>query len=275
MAVRIIYDSWGQMCNRLWEYLDQVAWAKQNKSKVLSLFWDSSLVYFNNLRDAPYIQFPFYINCIQNTRLGHFYYLFLIKLLHNKYVQSVFASTFFKRIGFVSGTKILYSHDNYPTMWKDIRILFSPNKDIIERIDCFFYGLRQSSNSVIIGVHIRRGDYRTFCGARFFYSDEEIDDFMLQLCNLFGNDTLFFISSNEAISDLFYKKYHIIDSNNSNPVEDMYCLSKCDFILGPYSSFSSWASFYNNVPYCRMRRGLKIKKEDFSPVEYFIPTPME
>ena len=273
--MKILYNSWGQMCNCLWEYLDQVAWAKINNSKIVSLFWDSSLADFDTLRKSPYISFPLYIARIQNTQIGQLYYSVLVKMLHNKYVQSVFSSNMFKLMGFVAGADILYSDNYYPLIWKDIRDLFVPNMDVTERIDVLFENLRRDSNSKIVGVHIRRGDYRTFCEGRFYYSDTEIDVFMSQICDIFGNETRFFISSNEAISDLFCKKYHIVDCCNSKPVEDMYCLSKCDYIIGPYSSFSSWASFYNNVPYCRMKRGFKIKIDNFTPVKSFIPTPLE
>ena len=261
------------MCNRLWEYLDQVAWAKQTNSRVFSLFWDPSLIYFDSLRHSSYIKFPFYLECIQNTSIGRVYYNILVKLLHNGPVQAMFSSTFFKRMGFISGDEALFSHEYFPMEWNNIRHLFIPNLEVTNRIDELFEKLHRGTNSKIVGVHMRRGDFRTYCGGRFFYSDAEIDDFMSQLCELFGNDTRFFISSNEAISDVFYKKYHVIECSNSKPVEDLYSLSKCDYILGPYSSFSSWASFYNNVPYCRMRRGLKIRIEDFSPVEYFISNP--
>jgi hypothetical protein len=32
------------------------------------------------------------------------------------------------------------------------------------------------------------------------------------------------------------------------PVEDLYALARCDYVLGPISSFSQWASFYGQKP---------------------------
>jgi hypothetical protein len=32
------------------------------------------------------------------------------------------------------------------------------------------------------------------------------------------------------------------------PVADLYTLAKCDYILGPVSTFSQWASFYGAKP---------------------------
>jgi hypothetical protein len=37
------------------------------------------------------------------------------------------------------------------------------------------------------------------------------------------------------------------------PMGDLYALAKCDYILGPLSSFSQWASFYGNKPLYQFR----------------------
>src|SRR5256885_16731419 len=34
----------------------------------------------------------------------------------------------------------------------------------------------------------------------------------------------------------------------ANPVTDLCALSKCDFIAGPPSTFTQWASFWGDVP---------------------------
>jgi hypothetical protein len=36
-------------------------------------------------------------------------------------------------------------------------------------------------------------------------------------------------------------------------VVDMYSLAACDYIVGPPSTFSQWASFYGSVPLCIVR----------------------
>lgn len=35
-------------------------------------------------------------------------------------------------------------------------------------------------------------------------------------------------------------------------VEDLYALAGCDFLLGPPSTFTIWASFYGTVPLCHV-----------------------
>jgi hypothetical protein len=48
-------------------------------------------------------------------------------------------------------------------------------------------------------------------------------------------------------------------------VEDLYLLSKCDYIMGPPSTFSGWASFYGNVPLYMLKEiDTKISDEIFN-----------
>ena len=37
------------------------------------------------------------------------------------------------------------------------------------------------------------------------------------------------------------------------PVEDLYALAACDYVLGPVSSFTQWASFYGSKPLLHLR----------------------
>jgi hypothetical protein len=37
-------------------------------------------------------------------------------------------------------------------------------------------------------------------------------------------------------------------------VEDLYALAACDYVLGPPSSYSMWASFYGQVPLLHIER---------------------
>jgi hypothetical protein len=35
-------------------------------------------------------------------------------------------------------------------------------------------------------------------------------------------------------------------------VQDMYALARCDYLLGPPSTFTIWSSFYGRVPLCHV-----------------------
>lgn len=114
-------------------------------------------------------------------------------------------------------------------------------------IDDEFNSLKQEKNT-IIGVHIRHSDYKYWLGGRYYY-DYEIYMKCLLSVEKQINNCIFVIFSDEDIPTNIYKydlKLYI--PKNSSEIFDLIFLSKCDYIIGPPSTFSGWASFYGNVP---------------------------
>ena len=64
----------------------------------------------------------------------------------------------------------------------------------------------------------------------------------------FANDVNFFIASEEPKKD--FANQPNITVNCGSPALNLYMLSRCDCIIGPPSTFMTWASFYNDVPVC-------------------------
>jgi hypothetical protein len=86
---------------------------------------------------------------------------------------------------------------------------------------------------------------------------------MLRLKQLYSDKRVsFFISSNvEFPVDSFVGcKCYRFEKENSADILDLYTLSLCDRILGPWSSYSRWASFIGEVPLCY----IKNKEQDFT-----------
>ena len=109
------------------------------------------------------------------------------------------------------------------------------------------------TSDLVIGVHIRRGDYATWNDGRFFYELEDYHQFMLRIQDLYKSQRVsFFISSNEDFSlDVFQDcDCRRFDKEPSGAILDLYTLSMCDRIIGPFSCYSRWASFIGEVPLC-------------------------
>lgn len=62
---------------------------------------------------------------------------------------------------------------------------------------------------------------------------------------------IFLIFSNKTIEKKDFKKYNF-DICSGNFIEDQLCLAACDYIMGPPSTYSMWASFYGKVPLYRI-----------------------
>ena len=107
----------------------------------------------------------------------------------------------------------------------------------------------KQSGKKVIGVHIRRGDYIGWKGGIYYFSDEMYVRQVNRLCGLLvgqGRDFEVVVFSNEehAISEQI--DCHV--SRNEWYV-DHYLMSCCDYILGPPSTFSMWASFIGKAKY--------------------------
>ena len=133
--------------------------------------------------------------------------------------------------------------------------------------------LKQVSD-IVVGVHIRRGDYATWNDGRFFYELEDYHQFMLNVKELYKDRKVsFFISSNENFSLDIFNGCHCcrFGQEPSGAILDLYTLSLCDRIIGPFSSYSRWASFIGEIPLCFLEvKNQQFSESDFSKiVDYF------
>ena len=131
-----------------------------------------------------------------------------------------------------------------------LRHFFTPVDSFRQQVITLINDIRKEAD-IVIGVHIRRGDYSTFKGGKYLYSDEVYADKMLQLHNQYTgqNKTIaFFICSNETINKTEFPATLNLITGKRHFIIDLYGLALCDGIIGPPSSFSSWASFYGKVP---------------------------
>ena len=128
-----------------------------------------------------------------------------------------------------------------------IRTYFQPIKEFERASGEAVERLRQRAE-VVIGVHIRRGDYSTWKGGKCFFSIERYADWMRQLAEQFpGRKVSFLICSDETRTEREFCGLSVGFGPDS-PVGDLYALAKCDYIFGPISTYSQWASFYGDKP---------------------------
>jgi hypothetical protein len=102
---------------------------------------------------------------------------------------------------------------------------------------------------ILIAIHMRLGDYKNHWGGQFYYSTLEYTNLMQKVKTIFQAQGIikFIVFSNESQSSDSFEGLNVTVSHGS-AVYDLSLMSKCDYILGPPSSFSNWASFYGNTP---------------------------
>jgi len=105
-------------------------------------------------------------------------------------------------------------------------------------------------NAKLIGVHIRRGDYKIFANGKFFFSDEV---YVASIVNLTKN------ACTDAVYQFLLISNEVVDTNNYSGIDYLYfgmqdvgvdqaLLLQCDYIIGVESTFSGWVSFINDIP---------------------------
>jgi hypothetical protein len=128
-----------------------------------------------------------------------------------------------------------------------IRDYFEPVEKY-EALSSELIGRLRRDSDIVIGVHIRQGDYRHWLGGRYFFPASQYAAWMHQLAAQFpGRRASFFICSNEPRHEREFPSLRV-GFGGSSPLADLCALSKCDYIVGPVSTFSQWASFYGQKP---------------------------
>lgn len=265
---RIIWDKPGQTCNRLWSYLDTIGWSIRTQNKTYVLFWDKDIRHFDRLRNNPYIKFPLYSKTLIKWFGDAKYQRLLTWIFANRFLNRFYARTNSPK--FVYSWKQRASKEYFPYVMNEIRDIYTPNQYIIDEVKPVMEHYKREGY-FIIGVHIRRGDYKTFENGKYYFELDEYKKQMQALCELYqGEKVCFAISTNENIDHSIFKGLEICRTANTTAIHDLYMLSQCDRIIGPLSTFSRWASFYGKVPLCFIDRENTIRSDkDFSVIKDF------
>jgi hypothetical protein len=114
--------------------------------------------------------------------------------------------------------------------------------------------LRRTAD-IVVGVHVRHGDYREWKDGRYFFPAARYAAWMRELAAQFlGRKVSFLVCSDERRTTEEFPGLSVGLGTNS-PVSDIFALARCDYILGPKSTFTQWASFYGEKPLLQLLDG--------------------
>ncbi len=105
----------------------------------------------------------------------------------------------------------------------------------------------------VIGVHIRQGDYREWKGGVHYFETEQYALWMRE-CALLNpsKKVVFIICASNPVDSSCFRGLKVVMGHGS-VIGDLYALSLCDRIMGPPSTFSTWASFHGRRPLCMLQ----------------------
>lgn len=151
-----------------------------------------------------------------------------------------------------------------------IRTQFAPQQQLLDAVQSRLFTLRNDSPirpEVLIGVHIRLGDYRQFCNGAFYFDWETYRTALQHCIELFSpQKVIFVLVSNESIPKDAFMGVNAQWIQGSAE-QDLYTLANCDYIIGPPSTYSQWASFYGKVPRFFMEKN---KTNPHSPQDFIV-----
>lgn len=281
----LLSEQKNQLCNRLFSLLPSMAYSLENDEKMVVLFFSKKyLKLFPKLNKTDKIHFLLCSPGVYPKGFLKFLYLF-IRTITKAFTSNrndfsfLTATTNTNRILIVQGWKDRYAASYIDKHYATITNIFQPAPDVLERVNTAF---EYEKPCIIIGVHVRKGDYKNFKGGMFYYDTDIYCSFMKQMQDLLNEDgrkVKFFICSNESVDEEIKSRFHLINLTGSDAITDLCSLSNCDYIIGPPSTFSQWASFMGKVPLKFIaHKEEKIALSDFNyilSIDNFIKTAME
>lgn len=128
------------------------------------------------------------------------------------------------------------------------RDYFTPNFDTRSLEEAF---LQTPEGEILLAVHIRRGDYKEWLDGKFYFEDDVYIDKIHQVLEQLGQPAKIILFSNDP--NLNYGVYqqafgNVLRSENS-VAADHFLMSKCDYIIGPPSTFTMWASLIGETQF--------------------------
>jgi len=282
----IVFWNNGQLGNKLFYFAHFIAFSKETGSKIVCLFFKGNkfqyVKLFKGTKDNyigfyPKPTFKSY-GFIYRTINWLFYklYVFIKKFNFNNKICSTYKSNIkgdydsanYSIFNFINdsnrkkSTIVFYEsgitwfdNTDLSKYYKEIKTFFTPVEPYYSNVKTYIHSLREEFlDSYIVGVHIRRGDYRDWSNGMWFFDDDAFILHMRKVSELlYPKNSIFVICSNEEIDLNKYDDF-LVRKSTGHIIEDMYILSDCDYIIGPHSTYSMWASFYGQKPLYKMKK---------------------
>lgn len=264
----IYVKHFAQMCNRLWALVPVLAYAIHRQQRVYVLFAKKEYVdCFPLLKNNKYIKFLFSHNSSIPLALEWRLALYSERAgleLKGDLSKAVQTRGFVFVDGWQHSNDISFVLDHRDEIVK----LFQPGADVTQKVEPLF----KDYHGLTIGVHVRRGDYQNYLGGKYCYADNVYLNVINEMRRIFsaeGARVRFLICSNEK-HGILNDSDDIFSIQNTDGITDLYALSFCDYIIGPPSSYSQWASFCGGVPlYVMLDKNSQIHVDSFSRIVSF------
>ncbi|HYY56589.1 MAG TPA: hypothetical protein VE842_04600 [Pyrinomonadaceae bacterium] len=266
----VIVGKPGQLGNSLFLFANFLACACENGLKVADPAFDEYAEYFQTTSRDLFCRYPARASLFKGNRrtrkLVFSFSYYLTRLLLKSPVKTPYLRVIEidwdetvrldhpEFLGSASRRGILFAQGwqfrdrtNFTKHAAAIRAYFEPLEVFQHNVSTVTARAREKCD-LLVGVHIRHGDYKKFLGGKYFYEIEDYARLMERVERQHeGKRVGFLICSNARLRGADFSRFNFTFGTD-HLIEDMYSLAKCDLILGPPSTYTMWAAFYGNVP---------------------------
>lgn len=286
MDIIVVKTNKGRLANQLWAYASIVAMAEHFGAHYCNVAFARYQRYFNIQTgrwwiDNILVTLPSSIN----QAVCELYDLYA-RFLHGKQYMSDCGGEFFlppsdpkneaeeqmngllqsnsKTVTTLFFSGWLFRNPRGEEMYKKKIVEFFRPKDLyLKKIDTFLFPFKQDG-VLLVGVHIRQGDYATWQNGDFYYSNREVAHILHTFLEWYGmkKKVQFVLCSDGVIDESKYEGLSVVKGLGTE-IEDLYTLAACDVIIGSNSTYGSWAAYYGGIPFIEFSR----EKIDWSAYE--------
>lgn len=150
----------------------------------------------------------------------------------------------------------VWPYTDYAALYKhqeECRAFITPKAKYKQEADEIISRLRDTKQT-LVGVHVRRTDYKDWLRGKYYFNKEVYEKAMKETAALHPGGVRFIICSDEELSA---KDFPSLPENqlyfsHHSFITDFVLLASCDYIIGPPSTFSGYASFYGKAKKCTL-----------------------
>lgn len=264
----ILASKYGRLCNRLFHYAKFVTLAAEYQLSTANIAFDEYVEYFQKTSQDLFFRFPPNESIFPTNRtFRNLIYRFIARvvLAVEKYIDAnniTFIRTEFNNTYELSNKDLidrsrkgLVFFYGWPKLDKKLyikhydvlRSFFEPLDQYVQNVKVIIERARDRAD-VLIGVHIRRSDYKYWKNGEYYFEIDVYKKCMRRAEELFPSKRVAFLVCSDEYLDS--GKFSMFQSymGSGHLIEDLYALAACDYLVGTLSTYSSWASFYGNIP---------------------------
>lgn len=259
--VIIVCDQYGRLGNRLYLFSQFILFCKKNNFELWIPGFYEYKSYFSNKNNLISFQSSIEKNLYFISEIDFYYSIVrIIKIIKRINVLSNCIYSFQSEVD--GNPWIRINKSKFPIIFFEGFIFFKYKletennlaliKNIFQPASQFDYEINKpidlltKDSSLLCGILIRQTDYRSWNNGRYFFTTHEYLEIIHKISSLLCSfEIAFFIATDEIQDESLFRgiKCYI---RTGYPLENLYSLSKCDFLVGPPSSYIGWASYYGH-----------------------------